>query len=126
MTMIEKAGVALRESLKKRPYGGYDYGHNEAFYGPAPKEGRYVVRCERTNKIVHQTNDHDSHQAAYERLTNEFHARAALQSLREPSEGMVDRFVSRALCVSVDGEGGWSEYARNQWQTMIDGALEEG
>ena len=33
---------------------------------------------------------------------------------REPTEAMVDRFVSRALCVSVHGEGGWSNYAREQ------------
>ena len=37
----------------------------------------------------------------------------------EPTGAMVDRFVSRALCVSVHGDGGWSEYARQQWATML-------
>jgi len=48
---------------------------------------------------------------------------AVLKALREPTPAMVDRFVSRALQVSVHSEGGWSDYAHNQWQAMIDGAL---
>jgi len=38
----------------------------------------------------------------------------------EPTEAMVDRFVSRALCVSVEGEGGWSKYAQEQYKAMIE------
>lgn len=49
-----------------------------------------------------------------------------LRAMREPTETQIDRFVSRALCVSVAGDGGWSEYARQQWQAMIDAALGEG
>jgi len=82
--MVERAGKALGDSLNSRPYGGYDYGHNEAFYGPAPEAGRYVVRCERTNEIVHQTKDCLAHDAAYQRLTNAFHARAALTAALAP------------------------------------------
>lgn len=37
----------------------------------------------------------------------------------EPTEEMIDRFVSRALCVSVHGDGGWSKYAREQWSAML-------
>lgn len=40
----------------------------------------------------------------------------------EPTDAMIDRFVSRALCVSVHGEGGWSNYARQQWAAMLAGA----
>ena len=36
---LERAARALAESLERRPYGGYDYGHNEAFYGPAQYKG---------------------------------------------------------------------------------------
>ena len=50
-------------------------------------------------------------------------ATAAIKAMREPTPAMIDRFVSRALQVSIHSEGGWSDYARNQWQTMIDGAL---
>ncbi|WP_156367215.1 hypothetical protein, partial [Novosphingobium sp. KN65.2] len=51
--------------------------------------------------------------------------RTVLDALREPSPGMVDRFVSRALCVSIHDEGSWSNYARNQWQAMLDAAIRE-
>lgn len=37
----------------------------------------------------------------------------------EPTPAMIDAFVSRALQVSISGEGGWSEYARNQWKQML-------
>lgn len=46
---------------------------------------------------------------------------AVLEAMQEPSPAMLDRFVSRALCVSVSGDGGWSEYGRNQWATMLEG-----
>lgn len=41
----------------------------------------------------------------------------------EPTPAMIDAFVSRALQVSVHGEGGWPEYARNQWQQMLAAIL---
>jgi hypothetical protein len=37
----------------------------------------------------------------------------------EADKAMLDAFVSRALQVSIQGEGGWSEYGRNQWQQML-------
>jgi|GEM_PF-3170443 len=43
---------------------------------------------------------------------------------KEPTEAMVDRFVSRALQVSIHGEGGWSNYARNQYEAMLAGAAQ--
>lgn len=52
-------------------------------------------------------------------------ARAVIAAIREPSAEQIDRFVSRALCVSVHGEGGWSAYGRGQWQTMIDALLSD-
>lgn len=56
-------------------------------------------------------------------------AKAALQALndagwvvvpKEATDAMVDRFVSRALQVSVANEGGWSAYGRNQYKAMIE------
>jgi hypothetical protein len=38
---------------------------------------------------------------------------------------MIDAFVARALQVTIHGEGGWSEYARNQWATMLAAANKE-
>jgi len=46
-----------------------------------------------------------------------------MERLREPTPAMLDAFVSRALQVSIDGEGGWSAYGRNQWQAMLDAAI---
>lgn len=63
--------------------------------------------------------------------TADLAAEAALSALRAaghrvvpevPTEAMFDRFVSRALCFSIHGEGGWSNYARNQWNAMLSGA----
>lgn len=59
----------------------------------------------------------------FTKVEREYLFRAALKALREPTPAMIDRFVSRALQVSIHSEGGWSDYARNQWQAMIDGAL---
>jgi hypothetical protein len=50
-------------------------------------------------------------------------ARAAIEAMREPTVAQINYFVSRALCVNVHGDGGWSEYAKAQWQAMIDAAL---
>lgn len=50
-------------------------------------------------------------------------AKAVMQALYEPTPAQLDRFVSRALCVSIHGEGSWTAYARNQWQTMMDALL---
>jgi hypothetical protein len=52
-------------------------------------------------------------------------ARASILAMREPSPAMLDAFVSRALQVSVSGEGGWTQYAIGQWQQMVDAALRE-
>lgn len=52
-------------------------------------------------------------------------ARAAIAAMREPTPAMIDHFVSRALQVQIGGSYTWSDYARDQWQTMIDAALQE-
>lgn len=93
--MVEAAARALGDSLCRRPYGGYDYGYNEAFYGPAPEAGRYVVRCEKTDKIVHQTNNQADHDAAYENLTLAFHARAALEAALRARHGRATDIAPR-------------------------------
>jgi hypothetical protein len=116
---LERAARALCESLNKRPYGGYDYGHNEDFYGPAPKSGRYVIRCKKTDKIVHQTNDEAAHDAAYDLLTNIYHARAVLMAIREPSEAMLD--VAHATFEPYEG----FDPPEDIWPLMIDAALED-
>jgi D-alanyl-D-alanine dipeptidase len=48
------------------------------------------------------------------------------RQLMEPSSAMIDRFVSRALCVTVHGDGGWSNYAREQWTAMLSAFMAEG
>lgn len=51
-------------------------------------------------------------------------ATAALRAMETPTEAMIDRFVSRALQVSIGGGYTWSDYARDQWKAMIAGAFD--
>jgi hypothetical protein len=87
---IERARCHGREG----PYGGYDYGHNESFYGPAPEGGRYVVRDFRSFRSptwgawVHQTDNHEEHEQAFLRLTGRHIAQAAIEAyLKATAEG---------------------------------------
>ncbi|PZU75583.1 MAG: hypothetical protein DI530_15135 [Sphingomonas sp.] len=41
---------------------------------------------------------------------------------REPTEAMQQAFVDAALRSSIEGVGGWSAYAREQWATMLAAA----
>jgi hypothetical protein len=52
-------------------------------------------------------------------------AQAALRALENPTPAMIDRFVSRALQVKIGGGYTWSDYARDQWQTMLQGAYHD-
>lgn len=79
---IEAAKCPHREG----PFGGYDYGHNEAFYGPAPEGGRYVIRDFRDpqknwGKFLHLTNDNAAHEAMFAKMTREHIAQAAIAAL---------------------------------------------
>lgn len=71
------------------PFGGYDYGHNEAFYGPAPKGGRYVIRDFRDPSSpnwgawVHQAHDREAHERAFTSLTRRHIALAAFSAVCE-------------------------------------------
>jgi len=85
--ILDAVSSAITEAQclgREGPYGGYDYGHNEAFYGKAPDDGRYVVRDFRKfgsptwGKWVHQTHDHDEHEQAYSRLTGRHIASMAI------------------------------------------------
>src|SRR3546814_8088281 len=66
----EKARFPLREG----PFGGYDYGHNNS---QPVKGGRYVIRDFRDpsspdwGKWIHQTDNHDEHEALFKRMTDE-------------------------------------------------------
>ena len=72
---------------REGPFGGYDYGHNEAFYGPAPEGGRYVIRDFRDPSSpdwgawLHQTNDRDEHESMFAKMTDDHVAQAAIAAL---------------------------------------------
>ena len=80
---IKSASCPGREG----PFGGYDYGHNEAFYGPAPEGGRYVIRDFRDPSSpdwgawLHQTNDRDEHESMFAKMTDDHVAQAAIAAL---------------------------------------------
>lgn len=94
---IERARCPGREG----PYGGYDYGHNTDFYGPAPVGGRYVVRDFRDYRSpawgawVHQTDSHDEHEQAYLRLTGRHIAQAAIAAY---ASGIVAATAGETAC----------------------------
>ena len=92
---IESASCPGREG----PFGGYDYGHNEAFYGPAPEGGRYVIRDFRDPSSpdwgawLHQTNDRDEHESMFARMTDDHVAQAAIAALDAARGDPVARVV---------------------------------
>lgn len=51
--------------------------------------------------------------------------RTVLERLREPSDSMKAAFTDRALRVSIGGDYTWYDYARDQWQAMLDAAVRE-
>lgn len=51
--------------------------------------------------------------------------RTVLERLREPSYDMKAAFTDRALRVSIGGGYTWYDYARDQWQSMLDAAARE-
>ncbi len=80
-----KAAIKLASCPgREGPFGGYDYGHNEAFYGPAPEDGRYVIRDFRDRKSpdwgkwLHQTDNREEHEAMFAKMTDDHIAQAAI------------------------------------------------
>ena len=92
---IKSASCPGREG----PFGGYDYGHNEAFYGPAPEGGRYVIRDFRDPSSpdwgawLHQTNDRDEHESMFAKMTDDHVAQAAIAALDAARGDQVARVV---------------------------------
>lgn len=130
-SMVERVSAAIVRSGcpgREGPFGGYDYGYPD---DTPVKGGRYVIRDFREigspdfGKWLHQTDDATVHEEMFAKMTREHIARAAIEAMMDPTPAMIDRFVSRALCVSVHGDGGWSNYAREQWQTMVQAALSD-
>ena len=83
-----KAAIKLASCPgREGPFGGYDYGHNEAFYGPAPEDGRYVIRDFRDRKSpgwgkwLHQTDNREEHEAMFVKMTDDHIAHAAIAAL---------------------------------------------
>lgn len=80
---IESARCPGREG----PFGGYDYGHNEAFYGKSPEGGRYVIRDFRDptssdwGKWLHQTDDSEAHEVMFAKMTRDHIAQAAIAAM---------------------------------------------
>jgi hypothetical protein len=107
---VARAIDAAQCKGREGPFGGYDYGHNADFYGPAPEGGRYVVRDFRDpaspdyGKWVHQTNDRDEHERVFARMTEHHIARAAiaaLQSRVSPQAGMREALEAARRALSA-------------------------
>ena len=93
MELIERVAEAIIGAQclgREGPFGGYDYGHNTEFYGPAPEGGRYVIRDFRTPKSrgewLHQTDDNELHQSTFKKMTEEHIAKAAIRAMLDGVE----------------------------------------
>ena len=102
MDEVEAVARAIKSAScpgREGPFGGYDYGHNEAFYGPAPEGGRYVIRDYRDPSSpdwgawLHQTNDRDEHEAKFAKMTDDHVAQAAIAALDAARGDPVARVV---------------------------------
>lgn len=95
--VIENAECPGRQG----PFGAFDYGHNEDFYGPAPAAGRWVIRDFRDpasddwGTAVHQTSDRDKHEEMFMALQRRHVADAVLRAV--PNAGPRDTRVLRCL-----------------------------
>ena len=84
---VARAIEAAQCKGREGPFGGYDYGHNTAFYGPEPEGGRYVIRDFRDpaspdwGKWLHQTNDSEDHERMFAKMTREHIAQAAIRAI---------------------------------------------
>ena len=90
MNEVEAVKAAIKLAScpgREGPFGGYDYGHNEAFYGPAPEDGRYVIRDFRDRKSpdwgkwLHQTDNREEHEAMFVKMTDDHIAHSAIAAL---------------------------------------------
>lgn len=100
MELIERVAEAIIGAQclgREGPFGGYDYGHNTEFYGPAPEGGRYVIRDFRTPKSrgewLHQTDDNELHQSTLKKMTEEHIAKAAIRAMLDGVEPVGFRYV---------------------------------
>ena len=107
---IEAAARAMKSAEcpgREGPYGGYDYGHNPEFYGPAPEGGRHVIRDFRyphsKGEWVHQTDDAALHEAMYEKLTAEHIATAAITAFLRTVEASPAMIEAGTVALSHQG-----------------------
>lgn len=95
---------------REGPFGGYDYGHNTDFYGPAPEGGRYVIRDFRDPSSpgwgawLHQTDDSDEHNRVFNQMTEYHIARAALAVALPWAARKAGDVLMGTLACSICGE----------------------
>lgn len=120
---IKSASCPGREG----PFGGYDYGYNEAFYGPAPEGGRYVIRDFRDPSSpdwgawLHQTNDRDEHESMFAKMTDDHVALAAIAALDIVRR---DRVAQLELAIAKARQQLWEQ--REKADDTLRIALEQG
>lgn len=116
MDMVERVSRAIDEAgcpNREGPFGGYDYGHNTEFYGPAPEGGRYVIRDFRTlaskGEWLHQTDDRVLHEATLEQMTKGHIAKAAIRAMLEGLEPVASLYTMHMelnqTCDRLDNPG---------------------
>ncbi len=145
MNEVEAVKAAIKLAScpgREGPFGGYDYGHNEAFYGPAPEDGRYVIRDFRDRKSpdwgkwLHQTDNREEHEAMFVKMTDDHIAQAAIAALDAARGDQVARVVEwlrrenglcdcHARCETECGCGAWDDWKTKPLLQIAD-AIERG
>lgn len=110
MNEVEAVKAAIKLAScpgREGPFGGYDYGYNEAFYGPAPEDGRYVIRDFRDpkspdwGKWLHQTDNREEHEAMF---VKEQSVKGFIKSGHADTENSKRIFFSGAYAVQSAAE----------------------
>lgn len=132
---VEAVARAIKSAScpgREGPFGGYDYGHNEAFYGPAPEGGRYVIRDFRDPSSpdwgawLHQTNDRDEHESMFARMTDDHVAQAAIAALDAARGDPVASLIAHMKTIEPDEETAGCPATWADFIQILEGIAEVG
>jgi len=106
--MLKMVGDAIAKALDSRAYGLYDYSN---YPGDKPP---HCVRDERSNEVIFRSSSREKAEERWIELNRAFVARAAIETMREPTAEMLDAASGPAVHAAIE------------WRAMIDAALTNG
>lgn len=117
-SMVERVGEAIATALDSRAYGLYDY---SSYKGDRPP---HVVRYEPTGAAVFRSSSREKAEAEWKRLNKAFVAQAAIEAMREPTEGMIS--ACAVLGPTTSTVKMQRNAVRRDYTAMIEAALSDG